>query len=57
MRIPLLDFQEGLTTDKHNSTLKKPKSKKDADIKKEESPIIISKPYVKGVSEALTRAY
>ena len=43
--------------DKWNSTPKKPKNKKDTDKKKEESPIMISIPYVKGVSEALTRAY
>ena len=39
--------------DKRNSTLKKPKNKKDTDKKKEEPPIMISLSYVKGVSETL----
>ena len=39
--------------DIRNSIPNKPKSKKDADKKKDESSIMISIPYVKGVSEAL----
>ena len=43
--------------EKCNSTPKKPKNKKDTDKKKEEYPIMVTIPYVKGVSEALARAY
>ena len=43
--------------DKCNGTPKKPKNEKDTDKKKEESPIMVSIPYVKGVLEALARAY
>ena len=59
VRIPQLGlsskFQKQL--DKQKSTPKKPKNKKDIDKKKEESPIMVSIPYVKGVLEALARAY
>ena len=39
--------------DECNSTPKKPKNKKDTDKKQKEFPIMVTIPYVNGISEAL----